>query len=225
MKKSALLWVFGIALILEVIFSANLDWASFRVVTKPLLLSSLIVYFLLHRTEAKTKLLVGLALLFSFIGDILLMFTDKSAHFFMFGLISFLIAHVFYIIQFSRNRNKNKSILIPLLLLLILGGSIFWFLKDSLGAMLFPVAIYMTIILTMVLFAFLRKGSASKKSFELIMVGAILFLISDSILAINKFKSPVPLSGVWIMGTYGLAQLLIVLGVLKEEKSNDPAIS
>lgn len=222
MNKSILLWCFAIVLVLELIFLSNPNWISFRVVTKPLLVSLLLLYYLLHPTDPKTKLWISTALLFSLLGDILLLFTHRSENYFMFGLVSFLLAHIFYIVQFSRNRNKNLNILKPLVLLLIFGGLFFYFLKDNLGAMLPPVSVYMIIILTMVLFAFLRKGAVMKNSFELVMAGAILFLMSDSILAIDKFHNPVPLSGVWIMATYGLAQLLIILGVLKELETRPP---
>lgn len=215
MKKSAILWCFATNLVLELIFLSNPDWISFRVVTKPLLVSFLLLYFLLNRAETKTRFLISLALLFSLLGDVLLLFTDRSENYFMFGLLAFLLAHIFYIIQFSRERNKNIGILKPLGSLLIFGGLFFYFLKDDLGSMLLPVCVYMIIILMMAFFAFLRKGNIPKKSFELVFTGAILFLISDATLAIDKFHSPISNAGILIMGTYGLAQLFIVLGILK----------
>lgn len=219
MKKSILLWCFAITLVLELIFLSNPDSISFRIVTKPLLVNLLLFYFLLHKTESKTRFLISIALGFSLLGDILLLFTGRSENYFISGLVAFLLAHIFYIIQFSRERNKNRSILKPLVPLLIFGGLFFYFLKDNLGSMLLPVSVYMTIILMMAFFAFLRKGNVPKKSFELVFTGAILFLISDATLAIDKFHSPVRFSGILIMVTYGLAQLCIVLGVLKGGKT------
>ncbi|MGI9551941.1 MAG: lysoplasmalogenase [Aurantibacter sp.] len=224
MKKSILLWCFALVLILELISISNPDWVSLRIVTKPLLASILLFYFLLHRTDPKTKLWISFALFFSLLGDILLLLTDRSENYFMFGLISFLLAHIFYIVQFSRKRNKNLNILRPLVPLFIFGGLFFYFLKDSLGAMRLPVSIYIAVILTMAFFAFLRKGSVPKKSFDFVLMGAILFLISDGILAIDKFQDHIPLSGVCIMGTYGLAQLFIILGILKEQDTKIPRV-
>lgn len=224
MKKSIVLWFFGITLVLELIFLSNPDWTYFRAVTKPLLLSLLLFYFLLNRSETKTRLLISLALVFSLLGDILLLFTGRSENYFISGLVAFLVAHIFYIIQFSRDRNKDLNILKPLVLLLIFGGLFFYFLKDNLGGMLLPVSVYMIIIITMVLFAFLRKGSISVSSFNYVFAGAILFLISDGILATDKFHSSIALSAPLIMGTYGLAQLCIVLGILKEEKTKLPQV-
>ena len=224
MKKSIVLWLFGIVLVLELTFLSTPELMSFRVITKPLLMSFLLFYFLLNDSETKTRLLIALALVFSLAGDILLLFTGQSENYFMLGLVAFLLAHISYIIQFSRKRNKNIKILKPLVLLLIFGVLFFYYLKDSLGSMIVPVSIYMVIILMMALFAFLRKDKVLRKSFELVFAGAILFLISDATLAIDKFHSAVPFSGAIIMVTYALAQLCIILGVLKEENTKLPQV-
>jgi uncharacterized membrane protein YhhN len=165
-----------------------------------------------------------MALVFSLLGDILLLFTGRSEIYFMLGLVAFLLAHIFYIVQFSRNRNTTQNFLKPLVPLLLFGALFFYFLKDGFGALILPIGLYMGVILTMVLFALLRKGAVLKKSFEFVMAGAILFLISDGILAIDKFNDPFSFSNVLIMGSYGLAQLLIVLGILEEQKIRTPQV-
>ena len=157
-----------------------------------------------------------LALSFSLLGDVLLMFVHKSANFFISGLISFLIAHIMYIFVFLKNRNNEKNTLLFLGILLIYGVSIFCFLHDGLGDLFIPVLIYMTIILLMANTAFSRKGSVPILSYNLVLIGAILFVISDSLLAINKFYQPIYLAHTSIMFTYTLAQLFIVFGVKKQ---------
>jgi uncharacterized membrane protein YhhN len=97
---------------------------------------------------------------------------------------------------------------------------LFNFLKDGLGAMLIPVAIYMLVILTMATTAYLRKNSVNILSYGLVFLGALFFMISDSILAINKFHQPIPWSDISIMATYAIAQYLIVLGILKINVTN-----
>ena len=79
-----------------------------------------------------------------------------------------------------------------------------------------PVILYMVVILTMATMAFLRQGSVNNLSFNLVVIGAILFLISDSLLALNKFHSPFSFADISIIFTYGLAQLFIVLGIKKQ---------
>ena len=62
------------------------------------------------------------------------------------------------------------------------------------------------------------KGMVNQTSYNLVFIGAIFFMLSDSILAANKFYQPIPLSNISIMVTYALAQYLIVLGILKLQK-------
>jgi uncharacterized membrane protein YhhN len=65
--------------------------------------------------------------------------------------------------------------------------------------------------------ALFRYGRTNSKSFTLVFAGAISFMLSDSLLAINKFMQPLPLAGLAIMFTYILAQYLIVEGVVRHE--------
>jgi len=103
-----------------------------------------------------------------------------------------------------------------MLLLLVYAIGLFYFLKDGLGDLFIPVIIYMLVILMMVTTAFLREGSVTKNSYILVFLGAAFFITSDSLLALNKFYNPLPLSGIWIMTTYAIAQFLIVLGLKKQ---------
>ena len=102
-----------------------------------------------------------------------------------------------------------------------MSASLFYFLKDGLGVMLLPVVIYMLVILSMSTSAYLRKDKANILSYGLVFLGAIFFMISDSILALNKFYETIQLANILIMTTYALAQYLIVLGILKLSVTND----
>lgn len=157
-----------------------------------------------------------LALLFSLAGDILLMFDDQNPMFFLFGLIAFLIAHIMYIIVFLKHRNKSKQPFLFITILLIYAVGLFYLLKSGLGAMLLPVVFYMIVILTMATTAFLRKGNVPFQNYNLVFLGAVLFLVSDSLLSLNMFYKPIPFANILIMLTYGFAQFFIVLGILKQ---------
>ena len=87
-------------------------------------------------------------------------------------------------------------------------------LLPSLGELKIPVVVYALTISTMLLFAF--KGSLhwQNPANIFILVGAIFFVASDSILAINKFYTTLPLSSFWIMTTYLVAQFCITSGIL-----------
>jgi uncharacterized membrane protein YhhN len=91
---------------------------------------------------------------------------------------------------------------------------IIW-LFPHLGDMKIPVAVYGFFISTMLIFALHSYFIGNKDAGKWMMGGAILFVISDSSLAINKFYQPFDLANIIIMVTYGLAQLFITMGAIK----------
>jgi len=88
-----------------------------------------------------------------------------------------------------------------------------------LGALKAPVLLYVTALTTMAWLAFGRKGSSPRNSYQLVATGASLFMLSDSILAINKFYSEIIVVDVWVMTTYAAAQFCIVLGLIRAEST------
>ena len=158
-----------------------------------------------------------LALVFSWMGDILLMFESLNSNYFIFGLIAFLIAHVFYIVLFDqvRIREKFKQSLLPLLPIAIYYILLISLLQPNLGEMQKPVSIYGLVISIMLSFAADLWRLKDKTASFLIIFGALLFIISDSLLAINKFYRQFEYAGIAIMLTYGIAQLLITLGAAR----------
>jgi len=211
-------FVFTFILVLELICNQLENLSQWHYVTKPLIVISLIVFFLrqsrsLHKT---IRNFTFLALIFSLAGDILLMFDNQNPKFFMLGLIAFLMAHVMYIIVYLKHRNKSRQSLPLIVILLLYASGLFYLLKVGLGAMLMPVVVYMVVILTMATTAYLRKGSVSNLNYFLVLLGAILFLISDSLLSVNLFYKPILFANIIIMVTYAFAQFFIVLGILKQ---------
>ena len=210
--------IFIIIVIAELICDNIESLNTFHFITKPLILIALLFFFWKHsqHLNAKTKQFTFSALGFSLLGDILLMFADVSTNFFIGGLTSFLIAHVFYILVFLKMKNSANTMLPFIMILLVYACGIFYLLIDGLGDLLIPVIVYMLAILLMGITAYLRRGSVPKQSFILVFLGALFFIISDSLLAINKFHQPLPLSSLSIMITYAIAQLLIVFGIKKQ---------
>jgi uncharacterized membrane protein YhhN len=86
-----------------------------------------------------------------------------------------------------------------------------------LGGLQFPVIVYATAIILMVINAIFRFGRTNAKSFWLVLSGSILFMVSDSILALNKFLGEIEFAGILIMLTYIVAQFLIVEGLRKHD--------
>ncbi len=153
-------------------------------------------------------ILIGVGLLFSGCGDVLL-HIDGVAYF-VHGLGSFLIAHLFYIAAFIRQPAFSRSRLPVLLAIGVFGIIMGVQLFPHLGDMLIPVAAYLFIILAMGVSAALGRANHS-----LVIAGALLFILSDSLIAINRFLTPVPQSDLLIMITYYLAQFFITFGTVK----------
>ncbi|WP_433829697.1 lysoplasmalogenase [Flavobacterium anhuiense] len=163
-------------------------------------------------------LLAALAL--SWLGDVILLFTDLGEIYFILGLVCFLTAHIVYCILFNKQKRirkrQNKTIFIfgSILIAIYLIGMVAT-LMPYLGDLEIPVSIYASVISIMLLFAFNGFLVWEKPGNQFVFIGALFFVISDSILAVNKFYAPIPKSSFFIMLTYLLAQYLIVLGVLK----------
>ena len=193
---------------------ANIPLAA--TLTKPLLVPCLILMVWLDRWTIRGHGIMVAALFFSWLGDVLLMGTGEG--FFMGGLAAFLSAHVCYIWIFSRGGTFRPLRILPFLMYvaLLLAGPLNGKLPEDLQV---PLYTYMAVITAMGVMASLRN--TQRPGYELVLIGSILFILSDSFLALNKFSSPLPLAGFWVMLTYGLAQYFIVKGYLAEQASQD----
>ena len=150
------------------------------------------------------KCLIMTGLVFSLAGDIFLMLPSDR---FIPGLVSFLSAHLFYIAAFVSK--THAPVWWPLFFAVICGIVIYYFLYPFLEKFKWPVLIYMSVILIMAWFAWGWWSQTGHKEALLAAVGAVLFVISDTILAINRFRRPFKLSQALIMITYFAAQVLI----------------
>ncbi len=162
----------------------------------------------------RDNVILGMALAFSSLGDALLdLDPDRQ---FVRGLLAFLVAHLIYILLFVRNwvrpLRPDGWRLALLAVVLIYGMLLSQWLAPNLGELAGPVMFYVCVITVMVVSAILAVFSK-----PWVYSGVILFLISDSILAINKFKSPLPLRGYLVWATYYLAQYGIAIGFLREK--------
>jgi len=197
-------------------------------ICKPLLLVILSLYFYLsvsgnYNTFAK---LMQVGFFLAWVGDVVLMYEDRNPMYFIFGLLAFLLTHICYIIAFfnSVKSSDRASILKSKPMLpapfVLLGGVIFYMLYPNLGDLTIPVFVYTAVIVTMVIAALNRMERVQQKSFQLIFYGALFFMLSDLLLAANKFLTPIPYAGVLIMGTYIAAQYIIVKGSILQVNSN-----
>ena len=194
---------------------------NFRLITKPLIVISLMIFYV-YQSQLKNKYAkrIFAGLLFGLVGDILLMFTHSNENFFLLGLAAFLIGHLLYLsafyIDYKINPALEKSA--TRLALVIFGVYclvFYFFLRPHLVGMKIPVMIYAFVISLMAIMAVNRKGRVNHLSFCLILVGAVLFLISDSFLAYHKFVNAFSYGGMVIMATYMLAQYFITIGAVE----------
>lgn len=214
-------FIFVFAPIVLMVLCASISGNIFLdIVFKPLIVISLLVYLFVnegHKKKAASFAVGGLV--FSVFGDILLIFQEYHSSFFIGGLVSFLIAHLLYIAYYIRSsgevgKTELKGKFVFFLLMLVYGAAFYALLYNTLGDLKFPVLIYTVVLIGMNIFALNRYGKADDKSFGLIMTGALLFTLSDSLLAVNKFLFSLPLAGVWIMVTYAAAQYFITEGIV-----------
>jgi uncharacterized membrane protein YhhN len=186
-------------------------------VAKPLLMMMLLAYFLsASKGYPGWRIMVVLALIFSWGGDVFLMLDDM----FIAGLASFLVAHIFYIISYQKTGAAQGRIRpFDLVAFALYGIALMWVLYPGLGGMLVPVMVYALVLLTMGVWAHKRRGFTTSISFKYVSTGVILFVISDSLIAINKFAYEIPPERLLVMSTYITAQFMIVQGLLKHEES------
>lgn len=186
---------------------------------KPFLMPILLFVVALSETF-KTKILLLFALIFSWIGDVILLFAEKEAVYFILGLLSFLLAHLFYIFLFYKQKNVSPKQQFNLKTKLGIGSILVYFLimtftlVPKLGELKIPVLVYASVISIMLLIALIGNAIWKPIPYSAVLSGAIFFVISDSLLAFNKFHSPIQFASFLIMFTYIIAQFSIVWGVL-----------
>jgi uncharacterized membrane protein YhhN len=222
MKQQAkiIFGIYALVVVLELLF-IYFDQPQLRWFTKPLLMPLLMFGF--YTVSAKRSgtffYLILFALFLSWAGDVLLQMKGM----FIPGLISFLLAHVFYIFYFIKTGKGKKGALqlqpligIPVLIYILI---FLWQLYPFLDALKIPVTVYGITIGTMLLMAINTKRKTSDNAALLFLIGALLFVISDSLLAVNLFAMHHVLLSLCVMLTYAAAQYLIVKGVLINEEN------
>jgi len=200
------------------IFADYMSWEMLYRILKPLTTIFVIslLFFAKNPSLIKFKNLMVSAMIFCLLGDILLLRDE----FFIFGLGAFLIAHLLLTYGFVVLEGFHVH-WISGLLFLGLGLSIFFWLKPDLGNMELPVAIYILAICCMAWQGFGLWFKQRMKAYALIAIAVFLFMFSDMMIAVNKFKSPFPLSGVVILSTYWISIALIANATFLKLKGPD----
>lgn len=211
----------GIALVIAAInwLAVAKNWVKIKYITKPAVTLALICWLILNGGFQGQLIYFVIGLIFSLAGDIFLMLPNEK---FIAGLVSFLFAHIAFILGFSSVIPKFSAA--GLILLILVGLNAFELFRQisnglrSRGQEYFitPVLIYTIVISLMLVSALLTMVGPNSEwnPFPSLMVsfGALLFVLSDTLLAWNKFVNPIKYGNIFVIVTYHLSLITITLG-------------
>lgn len=213
--KYAFLAVFVISTAIHLYASLKKN-TKVRNITKPFILLSLLGFYVVSASYVSVAII--LALVFSWIGDVLLI--PKGTKWFTAGGIAFMISHAFFIAGYCRDIVFAN---IPIELIVLLSGFfiiavalIFSKLKEHLPkALFYPMFFYLLINGAMNCFAIFRLASNPTAATLTTAIGAALFFVSDTSLFFVRFKKDSKLKTHFVvMLTYSIGEFLIVLGLI-----------
>ncbi len=166
-----------------------------------------------RRASDKTGRRIGFGLLWSAAGDVALALDDR---FFLAGLGAFFVAHLCYIAGFAPAARATRAGLARAAGVAIYGLGLGATLGSAVGWAP-PILAYAAVLTVMGMTAALRAGHPQ------VFIGALAFIVSDSLLATHRFLTPLPLAPLWVMITYYAAQGLIAGGLIAESAARKPA--
>lgn len=186
---------------------------DFFKVTKALIMASLLGFYAFEVIHQSKALILGM--IAALLGDAFLLF--ETQEFFMIGMMAFLVMQICYTYRFSGDRRPDYLVVpyIPIVFVLIALSTV-WTMKHNLNSLFIPILVYSLAIALMASFAYWRKSSIA--GYGSVYMGAILFMISDFVLALNKFHVDIPKDRYIVMITYMLAQYMIITGLVRQEK-------
>lgn len=222
-RTSLILHLFLLIIVVIELAGRLTDNINLEYPVKPLIMIWMAVYFLNYSKKKSFTIPVLLAFFFSWVGDNFLMFSERNELFFFAGIGGFFLAQLSYIFIYTRYCEEarkgylqKKPFFIVFFLLYL--GVIYYILLPGLEGMMKPIIlVYAISLIGMSLMALNRRGRVNPSSFRYVFFGSLLFLASDSLIAMNKFTLEIPMAGFWIMLTYISAQYLIMRGLVMEK--------
>ena len=212
-------FILAIAFAVLEAYATHKGLTKIEFITKPAVMICLFIWLYLTTGLKGAAFWFGMGILFSLIGDVLLLGLDRM---FLYGLVAFLFAQIAYIIGF---KNEFAALsLWSMLLAVILGISALRVMRRIISAMrakgqtrlAVPVILYSIVITLMLLAAMLTLADLTWKANASLLAasGAFLFYISDVILAWNKFVAPIKNGRALNIAFYHVGQIMLVAGVV-----------
>lgn len=189
--------------------AALAGWPWLHWATKPLATALLIAMVARHGGGYARAVTAGLAL--SLVGDVALMLPGD---YFLPGLVAFLLAHLAYLRALTRGVPLAARPLTWALFAALAVGLMAVLWSGVPPGMRAPVAVYAAVLAAMGAQAVTRAQILATPAARLAALGGVLFMVSDTMLALNRFQGPVPLSPLWVLGTYYAAQFALARSAL-----------
>jgi uncharacterized membrane protein YhhN len=207
------------ALIFLLVLSAEYwHWTKLNFVVKPSISVVLLIFLCLSTKltgRFHQRLFTGLV--FALTGDTLLMLSDYNPSYFLFGIASFLVCHIFYISAFyldflSAKELDKKGARIAIAGCAVVFTAFYLYLRPHLPLLKLPVLVCVFTGALMVMMAVFRNQRVNGLSFRLILAGVLCFIVTDALMAQTHFIRPFVHADLVISAIYMLAQCLIITG-------------
>ena len=225
-RRNIILALIFALIVIAALIGSLLDNGLLESLARPLVMIWITIYFLLNARKRSLRAGVLIAFFFSWVGDLFMMLTGECDNelFFYVGVGAFFLAQVIYIFVFLfSTENDIKGLLLrnPLWIIPLAGyGVLFYmFLHYKLdGPNEYIVMVYTASLVGMSLAALNRRDRVNFSSFRLVFAGTLVFLVSESLMAINKFHTDFQYAGLLNMVTFFSAQYLIMRGLILERE-------
>lgn len=222
--KKYLFWLTALAQIIAIIFNIEL----LDRISKSALMFSLLIYFW-DQTEgqkdAKWVRYTTLAIVFTWIADIMFVLYLKNFLFFFAGISAYFAAHIFFLFSFWKatyaENLKFQFSIVPLIAVVYTTLMAYLILPYLDGVIQVPIFLYALSTLFLVIFAWYRKPVTNSESFKWVFLGVLLIVISDSVLAINRFSKTIPYAHYVTTLCFILAHWFIINGITKHFKPKE----
>lgn len=220
-EENGVHWLVVAAVVLSAVLAIagtlSAEWRWLHYVCKPL--TTLLIFAIAWHAPApqpayRRAVLAGLLL--STLGDVWLMLPQDR---FIFGLASFLLAHLAYLYAFTRPLPMQPGRW-PVAVYLVIASFVLALLRPHLPQPLqLPVVIYVVALVAMAAQAAVLGLKPEHAGGRFALAGGFCFVVSDTLLAIDRFHTALPYAAVAVLTTYWLAQFLIARSVFLSSRA------